>query len=127
MKLLVVTVVTATIAAFAFPQTTPVLAQGTDVGAASRPFPLEGGSSPESDNRGQSSGQQSEGTERSGDVSSEKSQTPIGRASETPSRGHRVVVHRHSRRVSALNHAKHHILLRRRGHRVAALNELSGA
>jgi hypothetical protein len=125
MKLSAATVVTATVLAFAFPQTPPVLAEGADVGAASRPFPLNDGSSPGAGNRGQSHGEQSQGTERSGDVGSEKSQTGIGNAGKTSFRGHRV--HRHGHRhVFALNHPRHHLLIHRRGHRVAALNEPGG-
>jgi len=123
MKLLVVTVATATVLAFAFSQTRPVLAQGGDIGAASRPFPLDGGSSPGSDDRGQSSGERSEGTERSGDVGSEKNQTRIGKTGETLFRGHRAVIHKHSRRVIAISHPRHH---HRRGHRVVELKEPSG-
>jgi hypothetical protein len=124
MKLLVATVATATVLVFAFGQTQPVLAQEADIGAASRPFPLDGGSSPRSDDRGQSSGEQSEGTERSGGVGSEKSQTRTETTGEIGLRGHRVVIHKHSRRVIALSHSRHRLLIHRRGHRIAVLNEL---
>jgi hypothetical protein len=126
MKLLVATVATATVLTFAFRQAPPVLAQEADIGASSRPFPLNGGSSSRSDDRGQSSGEPSQGTERSGDVSSEKSQTRSETTGETLIRGHRVVIHKHSRRIFALSHSRHRLLIHRHGHRVVALNEPSG-
>jgi hypothetical protein len=125
MKLLVMTVATATILASAFPQTTPVLAQGTDIGAASRPFPLDGGPSAGSDDRGPSS-EKSEGTERSGDVSSEKNQTRSEKAGETLSRGHRVAIHKHLHRVIAISHSRHRLPIHHRARHVVALNEPSG-
>lgn len=128
MKLPVVTVVTATVLAFAFPQIQPVLAQGADIGASSRPFPLDGGSSTGSDSHGQSFGEQSEGAERSGDVSSANSQTSIEKTSaektsaektsETTFRRHRVVIHKRSRRVFAFNPPRHRLPIHRRGHRL---------
>jgi hypothetical protein len=123
MKLPVVTVVTATVLAFAFPQIQPVLAQGADIGASSRPFPLDGGSSTGSDSHGQSLGEQSEGAERSGDVSSANSQTSIEKTSaektsETTFRRHRVVIHKRSRRVFAFNPPRHRLPIHRRGHRL---------
>jgi hypothetical protein len=123
MKLFVVTVATATVLASAFPQTTPVLAQGADIGAASRPYPLDGGLPAGSDDRGQSS-KKSEGSEQSGDLSSEKSQT-VGKTGKTLFREHHAVSHKHTHRVSALGHPRHHHLIHRRGHRVVALNELA--
>jgi hypothetical protein len=123
MRLLAVTAVTATVLVFALPQTSPVLAQAPDVGAASRPYPLDGGPSSGSDNRGQSSGEQSERTERSGDVSSEKSRTSSGKAGESQHHGGRNAIHRHSHHASAFSHSRHHLLIHRRGHRVAALDE----
>jgi hypothetical protein len=118
MKLLIVTV--ATVLAAAFPQITPVLAQGADVGAASRPYPLNGGPTTGSDDRGQSS-EKSEGTERSGDASSEKSQTRSGKT--TLFRGHHAVIHKHSHHVIAISHSRHHLPIHRRGRHVVALNE----
>jgi hypothetical protein len=122
MKLLVLTVATVTVLASAFPQATPTLAQGADIGAASRPYPLDGGPSAGSDDRGQSS-EKSEGAGRSGDVSIEKSPTRSEKAGETLLRGHRVVTHKHSHRVIAVSHSRHH----RRGRHVVALNEPSDA
>ena len=137
MKLLPVTVVTAMVFAFAFYQTLPVLAEGADIGAASRPFPLTGGSLLGSDDRVQSSSEHSEGAERSGDTSSDKSQTHLGKAGETAHRGHRIAIHKRSRRVFALSHPRHRafafshprhrLFIHRRGHRFVALNEPSGA
>lgn|SRR5579871_4548625 len=121
MKLLVLAVATVTVLASAFPQATPVLAQGGDIGAASRPYPLDGGPSAGSDDRGQSS-EKSEGAGRSGDVSSEKGPPSSGKTGETQLRGHRVVTHRHSHHVIAISHSRHH----RRGRHVVALNEPSG-
>jgi hypothetical protein len=112
----------ATVLVFTFPQTSPVLAEASDVGAASRPFPLEGGPPADSDNSGQSSDQQSGRAERPGEVSSEKSQTSIPQAGEAPIRGRRAAIHRHSRHAFAFNHSRHRLLIHRRGHRVAALD-----
>jgi hypothetical protein len=127
MKSPAVTVATAMVLAFAFLQTPPVLAQGGDIGAASRPFPLDGGPSPGSGNQGQSIGEQSKGAERSGDISSEKNQTRSGNAGETSFRGHRMATHKRGRRVFVLDHPRHRILIHRRGHRFVLLNELCGA
>jgi hypothetical protein len=123
MKLAAAAVVTATTLAFAFAPTPPVLAQGADAGAASRPFPLDGGPSPGSESRGQSNGEQSEGAERSGNSGSDKSQTHAGKTGETTFRGRHVGIHKHSRRVLA----RHHFLIHRRGHRVVAVDEPSVA
>jgi hypothetical protein len=128
MRLPAVTAVTATVLALTFSQTPQVLAQDPDVGAASRPFPLDGGPSPGSDNQGQSLGRQSEGTERSGAVSSEKSETQVGETRETAPHGrkhfrsrHHVVVHRRGRRLFAFSHRRHHAVIHRHGHRIVAL------
>ena len=123
MRLLAVTAVTATVLVFAFPQTSPVLAEASDIGAASRPFPLEGGPPADSENSGQSSDQQSGRTERPAEASSEKNQTSSPKAGEAPIRGHRAAIHRHSRHAFAFNHSRHRLLIHRHGHRVAALDE----
>jgi hypothetical protein len=136
MRLLAVTVVSATVLAFAFPQTPRVLAQWSDSGAANRPLQLDGGPSLGSDNRGQSFGGQSEGTEQSGASSSEKSQARVGKTGETAFRGrsqthiglsfqsrHRVVIHKRGPRFFAFNHPRHRFVIHRRGHRVVAFNE----
>jgi hypothetical protein len=127
MKSPAVTVATVVVLAFAFLQTSPVQAQGTDIGAASRPFPLNDESSRGSGNQGQSTGEQSKGAERSGDMSPEKSQARSGNAGETSFSGHRMAAHKRGRRVFALNHSRHRILIHRRGHHVVLLNEPSGA
>jgi hypothetical protein len=118
MKPPAVKVATAMVLAFAFLQTPAVLAQGADIGAASRPFPLNDEPSPGSGNQGQSVGEQSKGAERPGDVSSEKNQTRVGNSRETSSRGHRMATHKRGRRVFALYHPRHRIPIHRRGHRV---------
>src|SRR6267154_2104365 len=83
MRLLALTVTTATVLAFAVPQTSRVLAQGSDTGAVGRPLQLDGGPSLGSDNRGQSSGGGSERSEPSAGVRSENNQTHIGKTGET--------------------------------------------
>jgi hypothetical protein len=123
MKIPAMMVVAATVLAFAFPQAPPVLAQETEIGAASRPFPLHSGSSPESDNRGQTVSEHPDGNKRFGDVSSEKNQTRIGKTCETTFRGHNVVIRSRSHRVVALNHSRHRLLIHRHGHRFGVLNE----
>jgi len=126
MRLLAVTAVTAAVVVFTFPQTSPVLAQPSDIGAASRPFPLEGGPPAESENSGQSSDQPSGRAERPGEVSSEKSQTSSPKAGEARIHGHRAAIHRHGRHAFAFNHSRHRLLIHRHGHRVAALDEPGG-
>src|SRR5215468_8792597 len=130
MKLPAMTILTATVLAFAFAQTPPVLAQETEIGAASRPFPLDGGPSLGSDNRGQTVGEQSDGAKRSGDVSSEKSQTRIGKTGETAGlrvhQRHRVAAHERGGGLFAFHHHTHRLPTHRRGHRVVALNRSSG-
>jgi hypothetical protein len=126
MRLLALTVATASVLAFAFPQTPRVLAQGSDSGAVGRPLQLDGGSSLGSDNRGQSFGGRSEGTEPSAGVRSEKSQTDIAKTGETTVRGrsrsriglssrprHRFVIHRRGRRFVEFNEPKRHVLISR--------------
>jgi hypothetical protein len=117
MKLTAVTVVTATVLAFAFPQTPPVLAQEGEIGAASRPFPLNDRSSAGTDSRGQLLGEQSKGTERSDAVGSERRQTNAG---ETAVRersqnhiglshhpAHRIAAYKRGRRFFAISHHRH--------------------
>jgi hypothetical protein len=122
MKIPAMTVVIVTVLAFAFLQASPVLAQETETGAASRPFPFHGGSSPESDNRGQAVGEQPDDNKRSGDVSAEKSQTRGEKTGETTFRGHNVVIRKRSHRVVALNHSRHRLFIHRHGHRFGVLN-----
>jgi len=138
MRLSAVTAVTATVLAFTFSPAVPTVAQDSDIGAASRPFPLDGGPSPASDNQERSSGRQSETTEKSGD-SSVKSQTVSGETRDTLSRGrahaktrwsfrprHHTVGHRRGHRF-AFNHHRRHLVIHRRGHRLAELNDSGNA
>ena len=133
MRVFVLKVATAMVLAFAFPQTPRVWAQGSGSGVASQPLQLDGGPSLGSDQRGQSSGGRSEDAERTGSVSSEKSQTGLGKASETTIRGrshsriglssqprHRVVIHRYGRRLFAFHKPTHRFVIHRRGRRVVA-------
>jgi hypothetical protein len=98
-----------------------------------------GGSSLGSDNRGQSFGRQSQGTERSGAVSSEKSQIQTGKTNETTvHRGskthvglrsrsrHYAALHRRSHHVFAFQMPRHRFVIHRHGRRFVALNESGG-
>jgi len=136
MRLLALTIATASVLAFAFPQTPRVLAQGSDSGAVGRPLQLDGGPSLGSDNRGQSSGGGSERTEPSVGVRSEKSQTQIGKTSETTVRGrsrsrigwssrprHRFVFHRRGHHLVAFNGPRHRFVIHRHGRRYVAFTE----
>ncbi len=138
MRSLAVTVVTASVLAFAFPQG-PVLAQSYDNGAVGRPLQLDGGSSLGSDNRGQSSGGRSEGTEQSVGVASEKSQTPIGRTDEATVRAqsqthtglryrlrHRLALHKRMHHVFAFHVQRHRFVIPRHGRRFVAFSEPAG-
>jgi hypothetical protein len=135
MRLLALTIATASVLAFAFPQTPRVLAQGSDSGAVGRPLQLDGGPSLGSDNRGQSSGGGSERTEPSAGVRSEKSQTQIGKTSETTVRGrsrsriglssrprHRLVIYRRGHHVVAFNGPRHGFAIHRHGHHLVAFS-----
>src|SRR5258707_15634878 len=103
MRLLALTVATASVLAFAFPAG-PVLAQGYDNGAVGRPLQLDGGSSLGSDSRGQSFDGRSKGTEQPAGVTSEKGQTRIGKTGETAVRArsqtHLGLKHRLSHRLA---------------------------
>lgn len=135
MRLAACTAVTATVLAFTFSQAPRVLALDSDLGASSRPFQLEGGSSPASDNQGQSAGRQSEGTERSGAAGSQKIQTQVEGSGMTAVRGHRhakvgyhhrirhhVAFHRRGRGWFTFNHRRRHWVIHRRGHRLVAVS-----
>jgi hypothetical protein len=125
MKLAAVTAVGAAVLGFGVFQAPPVLAQAPDIGAASRPYPLTGGPPAESDKRGQSSGEQSDG--RSGEAGSGNGEAGTGKTGETPVRGRRFAIHRHGRRFMALNHPRHHLLIHKHGHRIATLTDRGGA
>ena len=135
MRVLALTVATASVLAFAFPQIPRVLAQGSDSGAVGRPLQLDGGPSLGSDNHGQSSGGGSERTEPSAGVRSENSQTPIGKTGETTVRGrsrsriglsserkHRVVIYKRGHRVVAFNGPRHRFAIHRHGHHLLAFS-----
>jgi hypothetical protein len=115
MRLPALTIAAATALTFAFTQA-PVLAQGHDDDAVGPPLRLDGGSPLGSDNRGQSFGGQSQGTERSGAVSSEKSQIQTGKTNET-------TTHRGSKtHVGLRSRARHYLALHRRSHHVFAFH-----
>ena len=131
MRLSAITVATATVLTFAFPQISWVLAQGYDSGAVGRPLQLDGG--PGSDNHVQ--GGRSEGTEQPAGVRSEKSQTRIGDTGETTIGGrsqtgigsnsepkHRVAIHRRGHRALAFNEPRHRFAMHRHGHPFVAFN-----
>jgi hypothetical protein len=135
MRLLVLTVGTACVLAFAVAQAPQVLAQGSDTGAVGRPLQLDGGPSLGSDNRGQSSGGESGRTEPSAGVRSEKDQTSVGKIGETTirershtsiglssEREHRVVIHRRGHRVVAFNAPRHRFAIHRHGHHPVAFS-----
>jgi hypothetical protein len=138
MRLLTITVATATALAIAFSQTPRVLAQSHDDGAVGRPLQLDGGPSPGSDSRG--IGARSEGTEQSAGVRSEKGQTGIEKTGETNIRGrshthiglssshakHRFVFHRRGHHIFAFRLPRHRFVNHRHGRRFVAFNEPSG-
>jgi hypothetical protein len=138
MRSLAVTVVTASVLALAFPEG-PVLAQSYDNGAVGRPLQLDGGSSLGSDNRGQSFGGRSEGTEQSAGVTSEKSQTPIGKIDETAIRTqsqthtglryrlrHGLAHHKRSHHVFAFHPRRHRFVIPRHSRRFVAFSGPAG-
>ena len=138
MRLLALTVATASVLAFTFPAGR-VLAQGNDNGAVGRPLQLDGGSSLGSDNRGQSSGGRSEGSERSAGVTSEKRQPPIGRTDAATVRAqsqtrtglryrlrHGLAHHKRSHRVFAFHPQRHRFVIPRHGRRFVAFSEPAG-
>jgi hypothetical protein len=135
MRILAVTFATATVLAFAFPQTPRVLAQGSDTGAVGRPLQLDGGPSLGSDNRGKSSGGGSERTEPSAGIRSEKDQTNAGKIGETTigershasiglssERKHRVEMHRRGHRLVAFSAPRHRFAIHRHGHHLIAFS-----
>jgi hypothetical protein len=111
MRSLALGVATAAVLTVAFPQG-PVLAQGHDDGAVGRTLQLDGGPSPGSDSRGQSSGGRSEGTEQPAGVTSEKRQTGIGTTGETTSRAHSQT------HIGLRHRLRHSLALHKRGHHV---------
>jgi hypothetical protein len=145
MRLLALTVATASVLAFAFPAGR-VLAQGNDNGAVGRPLQLDGGSSLGTDSRGQSLGGRSERTEQPAGVTSEKGETRIGKADETSIRPHsqthtglrhplrhRLALHKHRHHLFAFHAPRHHLfafhaprhrlVIHRHGRRLVAFSE----
>jgi hypothetical protein len=135
MRLLAVTVATASVLAFAFPAGS-VLAQGYDNGTVGRPLQLDGGPSLGSDSRGQSFGGRSEGTEQPAGVTSEKSQTRIGKTDETTVRARsqthlglrhrprqRLALHKRSHHVFAFHVQRHRFVIPRHGRRFVTFGE----
>ena len=138
MRLLALTVATASVLAFTFPAGR-VLAQGNDNGAVGRPLQLDGGSSLGSDSRGQSLGGRSERTEQPAGVTSEKSQIRIGKIDETTIRPrsqthiglrhrlrHRLALHKRSHHLFAFHAQRHRFVIHRHGRRFVALSEPAG-
>jgi hypothetical protein len=136
MRLLVLTVATATALTLAFSQ--KVLAQSHDDGAVGRPLQLDGGSPLGSDNRGQISGR-SEGTQSSAGTTSEKGQRGAEQTGETKIRGrshsrvgwssrerHRSVFHRRGHHIFAFHVPRHRLVIHRHGRRFVAFNEPGG-
>jgi hypothetical protein len=133
MRLLALTVATASVLAFALPAGR-VLAQGHDDGAVGRPLQLDGGPSLGSDSRGQSSGGRSESAEQPAGVTSEKSQT--GQTGEATARvrsqthhglkdrlRHSLAHHRRSHHVFAFHVPRHRFVIHRHGRRFVASSE----
>jgi hypothetical protein len=129
MKRLTLTVATATVLTFVFPQTPPVLAQGHDDGAVGPTLRLDGGPPVGSDNPGQTRAR-SESTEPSADNKSQKAQTGIEKTTETTIRNrshahtalrghvkHRFVVHRRGHHVFAFHVPRHRFVIHRHGRR----------
>jgi hypothetical protein len=138
MRLLTLTIATATVFAFAFSQTPRTLAQGHDDGAVGRPLQLDGGPALGSDNRGQSSGR-SEVTEPSAAGKSEKTQTDIEKTGESkvrarshthvgwsPRARHRFVFQRRTHHIFAFHVPRHRFVIHRHSRRFVAFNEPSG-
>ena len=137
MRLLALTVATATVLTFAFSQ--KVLAQGHDDGAVGPTLRLDGGPPLGTDNRGQTSSR-SESTEPSAGTTSKKSQTGIEKTGESAIRGrskthigwrfrpgHRFAFHRRGHHVFAFHVPRHRFVIHRHGRRFVAFNEPSGA
>jgi hypothetical protein len=136
MRLLVLTVATATVLTLAFSQ--KVLAQGHDDGAVGRPLQLDGGPSPGSDNHGQI-GSRSEGTQPFAGTTPKNSQTGMEKTGEAAIRvrskthigwrsrpSQRFAIHKRSHHVFALRVPRHRFVIHRHGRRFVAFNEPSG-
>jgi hypothetical protein len=112
MRLLTITVATATVFTLALSQTPQVLAH--DDGAVGPILRLDGGPSLGPDNRGQT-GARSETTQPSAGTKSEKAQS-IEKSSEATSQG---LSHTH---ISLRSHAKHRFAFHGRGHHMMAFH-----
>jgi hypothetical protein len=134
MRLLALTVATASVLAFAFPAGR-VLAQGNDNDAVGRPLQLDGGSPLGTDSRGQSLGGRSERTEQPAGVTSEKSEMRIGKTDETTIRPrsqthtglrypprHRLALHKRSHHLFAFHAPRHHRFAFHPRHRLFAFH-----
>jgi hypothetical protein len=127
MRLLTITVATATVFTLALSQTPQVLAH--DDGAVGPILRLDGGPSLGSDNRGQT-GARSETTQPSPGTKSEKAQSGIEKTSEAASQGrshthigwrsrakHRFVFHRRGHHMMAFHMPRHRFVVHRHGRR----------
>ena len=108
MRLLSITVASATALAITFSQTPQVLAQGHDDGAVGPTLRLDGGPSLGSDTRG--IGARSEGTQPSIGTKPEKNQTGNEKTGEATIRGRS---HTH---IGWSPRMRHHFVIRQRGH-----------
>jgi len=137
MRLLTITVATATVFTLACSQTPQVLAH--DDGAVGPVLRLNGGPPLGSDNRGQTNAR-SEETKPSANTKSEKAQTGIEKTAETTIRRrshthiglrshakHRFVYHRRGHHMMAFHMPGHRFVIHRHGRRFVALNELGAA
>lgn len=134
MRLLALSVATATVLALAPPQTPPVLAQSHDDGAVGRTLRLDGGPPLEPENRPQI-GSQNESAESSAAAASQKSQVSAEKTGEAATRGrpktrigwgarprHRFAFHRRSHYVFAFHAARHRFGIHRHSRRFVAFN-----
>jgi hypothetical protein len=143
MRLLALTVATATVLTFAFSQ--KVLAQGHDDGAVGPTLRLDGGPPLGTDNRGQTSSRPestapSAGTALpSAGTASAKSRTRIEKTGENAIRGrskthsgwrfrprHRFAFHRRGHHVFAFHVPRHRFVIHRHARRFVAFNDSSG-
>jgi hypothetical protein len=138
MRLLALTVATASVLAFAYPQIPQVLAQSRDDGAVGPTLRLDGGPPLGTDNRGQTSNR-SERTEPPIGASSEKGQASIEKTGQGAIRGrshthvgwnsrakHRFVIHRRGHHIFAFHAPRHRFfVIHRHGRRFVAFNERS--
>jgi hypothetical protein len=136
MRLLALSVATATVLALALPQTPPVLAQSRDDGAVGPTLRLDGGPPLGTDNR--ETGARSERTEPSTGAGPEKGQTGIEKTDETIIRGRshthvgwnsrakpRFVIHRRAHHIFAFHAPRRPFAIHRHGRRFVAFNEPS--